>query len=131
MTEQKQFIGEPLPPTVADLIKRRKGRFEKTLNDMVEELYLKLWENEQFKKYLTAVTDGEAEEGSMGCDDHEAARMLRDLARKEHSPASDTPLASFKLSLKVIMRRYEMSRKLRRISLHGQPVPSDDDNSDI
>jgi hypothetical protein len=130
MTEQKQFVGEPLAATVADLIKRRKGRFERTLNDIVEELYLKLWENEQFKRYLTAVTDGESVEGSLGCDDHEAARMLREQARKEHLSISDTPLASYKLALKVVMRRYEMSRKMRRVSLHGEPVPGEDDNSE-
>ena len=100
MTEQKQqFVGEPLAPSVADLIKRRKGRFERTLNDMVEEIYLKLWENDLFKRFLIAVTDGEAKEGSLGCDDHEAARMLREQARKEHLSISETPLASYKLAL--------------------------------
>jgi hypothetical protein len=90
---------------------------------------LKLWENDQFKKYLYAVTDGEAVEGSLGCDDHEAARMLRELARKEQPAISTTPLASYKFALKVVMRRYQMSRKIRRISLHGEPVVPDDDNN--
>jgi hypothetical protein len=120
-------LAKPLPETVVDLINSRKGRFERTLNDIVEELYLKLWENAQFKKYLDAVTDGEAVEGSLGCDDHEAARMLRDLARKENIPIKDKPLASYKLALKVIMRRYDMSRKTRKLELHGELVPAEND----
>ena len=123
MLEQSRQLSEPLPETVLDLIKQRAGRFERTLNDIVEELYLKSWENPQFKKFLDAVTDGEAVEGSIGCDDHEAARMLRDLARKEHSPVQDKPLASFKLALKVVMRRYKMTRKQRKIELRGVEVP--------
>jgi len=119
-------LAKPLPETVVDLINSRKGRFERTLNDMVEELYLKLWENPQFKRYLDAVTDGEAVEGSLGCDDHEAARMLRDLAKKENIPIKDKPLASYKLALKVVMRRYDMSRKTRKLELHGETVPAED-----
>lgn len=122
MTTQANQLATPLPATVLDLIKQRTGRFEKTLNDMVEELYLKLWENAQFKRLLDAVTDGEAVEGSLGCDDHEAARMLRELARKEHSPIQDKPIASYKLALKVVMRRYQMSRKQRKLELHGSTV---------
>jgi hypothetical protein len=123
MNEQSKSLSVPLPNTVVDLIKQRRGKFEKTLNDIVEELYLKLWENQQFKDFLDAVDDGAAVEGSIGCDDHEAARMLRDLARKEHSPVKDKPLASFKYALKIVMRRYNMSRKERKIALGGEPVP--------
>src|SRR6516165_3890084 len=94
-----QRPAKPLPETVIDLINSRKGRFERTLNDMVEEMYLKLWEDQQFKEYLDAVTDGEAVEGSLSCDDHEAARMLRDYARKQNSPIRDKPLHSYKVAL--------------------------------
>ena len=121
--EKNHQLSTPLPETVVDLIKQRSGRFERTLNDIVEELYLRLWENPRFKEFLDAVTDGEAVEGSLGCDDHEAARMLRELARKENSPIKDKPLASFKLSLKIVMRRYQMSRKQRKLELRGAEVP--------
>lgn len=120
MTEQ--FVGTPLPKTVVDLIHMRKGRFERTLNDIVEELHLKLWESEIYKRLLVAVSDGETVEGSLTCDDHEAARMLRDLAKKENSPVKDKPLASFKLALKVVMRRYHMSRKERAVTIGGELV---------
>jgi hypothetical protein len=123
MTEQA--IVKPLPKTVADLINQRKGRFERTMNDYVEEYYLRLWETPEFKKWLWATTDGEAVEGSWNCDDHEAARMLRDYARKENSPVKDKPLASYKLALKVVMRRYQMTRKERAITLGDKLVPAE------
>ncbi len=120
MTEQ--MLVKPLPKTVVDLIGMRKGRFERTLNDFVEEFHLRLWESDAYKRLLAAVTDGETVEGSLSCDDHEAARMLREFARKENSPIKDKPIASFKLALKVVMRRYQISRKERSLTLGGKLV---------
>ena len=120
-----QNLAKPLPKTVVDLIAMRKGRFERTLNDFVEEFHLKLWEVEAYKRLLDAVIDGDAVEGSLSCDDHEAARMLRDYARKENSPIKDKPIASFKLALKVVMRRYQMSRKERSETIGGLFAPAE------
>lgn len=118
-----QALVKPLPKTVSDLIDQRKGKFDRTLNDMVEDLYLKLWENSTFQRFLEAVQDGEAVEGSLACDDHEAARMLREAAQAANLPCKGKPLASFKMALKVVMRRYQMSRRERLNSLRGEAVP--------
>jgi hypothetical protein len=126
-TETEMSIGNnavaiPLPKTVADLMASRKGRFDKTLNDYVEEIHLRLWEDPKYKELLDAVTDGDAIEGSLVCDDHEAARMIREYALKNNSPIKDKKLASFKMALRIVMRRYRMTRTERAVSLHGEPV---------
>jgi hypothetical protein len=115
-------VGVPLPKTVFDLMNQRKGRFETTLNDKVEEIYLKLWEDSTFKRLLEGTNDSECVEGSESCDDHEAASMIRDHLRKENHVFGVKPLHSFKLALKVVMRRYRTSRKERRLTLGGQIV---------
>lgn len=121
----RKIPSKPLPKTVADLINQRKGRFEQTLNDIVEGFYLRLWENPDFKKLLEATNDGESVEGSLTCDDHEAARMLRDYARKENSPVKDKPIASYKAALKIVMRRYRTSRKERAVGFHDEIPPAE------
>jgi hypothetical protein len=126
MNDLGKQIAKPLPKTVADLINQRRGRFEQTLNDIVENTYLKLWENPKFKEFVEAVEDGEAVEGSLTCDDHEAARMIRDYLREDNNPVGSKPIASFKSALRVVMRRYNMSRKQRRFTVHGEVVPAEE-----
>ena len=118
-------VGIPLPATVFDLMGQRKGKFEPAFNDYVEQLHLRLFDNVGYKNFLEAVIDGEAQEGSLSCDDHEAARILRELARKENSPFKDKTIASYKLALKVVMRRYQMTRKERAITLGGELVAAE------
>ena len=117
MTEQA--VIRPLPKTVADLIAGRKGKFERTLNDHVEEVYLRLWENPEFKKLLEGTVDSDCVEGSETCDDHEAAKMIRDYFGESGSPLASKNIHTLKLSLRVIMRRYSTSRKERRDALRG------------
>lgn len=112
-------VGKPLPKTVFDLMSQRKGRFERTLNDIVEESYLKLFEDAAFRRFLEGVSDSECLEGSESCDDHEAAKMIREYLRKENSPYGNKPIHSFKIALKVVLRRYNQTRKERRLTVGG------------
>jgi len=120
--DTKRTVATPLPKTVYDLMNQRKGRFEQTLNMVVEAAYLKLWENKEFTRLLEGTNDSECVEGSESCDDHEAAKMIRDQVRIENSHFGSRPLHSFKLALRVVMRRYRTSRKERRLTLGGQII---------
>ena len=113
----------PLPKTVVDLINQRKGVFEKSLNDVVEEAYLKLWDDAKFRRLIEGTTDSDCVEGSETCDDHEAAKMIRDLLYREKSPYADKKIHTFKLSLRVVMRRYRTSRHERRVLIQGERHP--------
>jgi hypothetical protein len=113
----------PLPKTVADLMAFRKTKSARTLNDLVEAAYLKLYDNEKFNAYLNAVYDEQAVEGSTSIDNAMAALMIKELAKKDGVvELSSQKLASISKALNIVGRRYGFSRKERQNMLHGEPV---------
>lgn len=50
--------------------------------ERIAEWHMKLCGQPAYKQYMTAETDDGAVEGSLGCDTHEAARMLRRAAAR-------------------------------------------------
>lgn len=112
-----------LPETVADLLAHRKSMQARSLNDDVDDIFLRLWENPQFRALFAAVHPSQTVEGSFPSDDHVAAEMIREYAREHHfAIASTAKLAGIIFSLHVVCRRYEQSRNQRRNLVKGQRV---------
>jgi len=104
-----------LPPTVADLIEQKKTRKSRTLNDMIDDVHLHLWENPEYRSFLDAVHREDAVEGDLFCDDIRASEMIREQARKEGNRyVAEKNLATIRKSLLVVLRRYGISRRERR-----------------
>jgi hypothetical protein len=116
----------PLPATKNDLLAQRVGQMRRTLNDMVEDIHIALYDDEKYCSYLYAVYDEQAVEGSLSADNVMAATMVRDHAKKsENNPLAREKLATISKALGVVLRRYEISRKERRNMIHGETVPGD------
>lgn len=76
----------PLPTTVEDMLAQRRTMAGRTLNDYVEDMHIKLWPNATYQRFLEAVYDEDAVEGSLAVDNIKAAEMIRDLAKEEKVP---------------------------------------------
>lgn len=105
----------PLPATRADLLAGYKLKRRRNINDLVEEIIVRLWDNdENFMKYVEAIYDSDAVEGSLSEDDTMAALIIRDVARKEkQAEVADKNLHTIKLAMKVGLRRFGVSRPER------------------
>jgi len=104
-----------LPPTVAGLIAMRKKPFAQGLNDQVDQIHVNLWPDEKYRALLAATSNSAAEEGSTIADDFEASRMIREWAEENgNAYIAGQNLTTLKLALGVVMRRYCMTRKLRK-----------------
>lgn len=121
---ERQLI-EPLPRTVEEFRQRRVVQTTLTLNDQVEEIHLLLYPDPVYKKFLEAVWDEDAVEGSLSIDNAKAAEMIREKAAalNSNSELSKKKLATIVKCLGVIMRRHELSRKHRRHMVGGKQVP--------
>jgi hypothetical protein len=122
----------PLPSTRNNLLEQRAVEMRRTLNDQTEDVILELWDNPQFKAYLHATWDADAQEGSLGADNVKAAEMVRDHVRT-HNPTSELATAKLAIIIKamnVVLRRYGISRKERRNMVHGETVTVDETNND-
>jgi hypothetical protein len=117
----------PLPANVADWTRYLKA--ERTLNDMVEDIHRVLIEDEQYRKYLRAVYDAHAVEGSLAADNVMAAMMIRERAKENNvADIANEKLAIINLALGVVLRRYHASRKQRRNMVQGEEVAPDNNN---
>jgi hypothetical protein len=105
----------PLPATRSELLAGYKLKRRRNINDLVEEIIVKLWDNdENFMKYVEAIYDSDAVEGSLVEDDTMAALIIRDVARKEkQTEVADKNLHTIKLAMKVGLRRFGVSRPER------------------
>src|SRR5262245_55423262 len=105
----------PLPATRADLLAGYKLKRRRNINDLVEEIIVKLWDNdENFMKYVQAIYDSDAVEGSLEEDDVMAALIIRDVAKKEkQTEVMNKNLHTIKLAMKVGLRRFGVSRPER------------------
>ena len=93
----------------------RDHLLERTLIDQVEQIHLSLIEDDQYFRYLEAVYDEQAVEGSLFADDTMAAEMIRDYAKKiACSAVAHEKAATIVKALGAVLRRYGASRKQRR-----------------
>jgi hypothetical protein len=96
----------------------------RSLNDQVEDIHVALWDNEEYRDLLDAVDNTEAVEGSLIADTFAAASMIRDYARANKVAAvMQAKLAAVVWSLKVVMRRYSMSRRERSAKADDGMLP--------
>ena len=70
--------------------------------------------NDKFNRYLQAVYDEQAVEGSLAADNIGAAIMIREKAIELGLPLADEKWATISKSLGVVLRRYGLSRKERK-----------------
>lgn len=112
-----------LPATVADLMAHRKSMRTRSLNDEVDDIFLRLWEEPTFRRLFFALHPADTIEGSFDTDDQLAAEMIREYAKEHHFPvASNSKLAAIIYSLHIVLRRYEQSRNQRRTMVKGERV---------
>ena len=119
-----QIKPAPLPATREDLLKRKTMAGGPNLNDDVDRIHLILWDNPDYRRFHEAVFDEDAVEGSKTADNFEAARMVRAYA-KEHEEfyyVGRKNLTTIVKSMKVVLRRYHMSREERAMTVAGEIV---------
>jgi len=118
----------PLPATRADLLAGYKLKRKRSINDLVEEIIVKLWDHdEEFMKYVDAIYDEEAVEGSLEDDDTMAAQIIRNYAKKEnHTEVAGKNLHTIKLAMRVGLRRFGIARPEReqQAQLPFSPPPA-------
>jgi hypothetical protein len=95
----------------------------KNLNDNVEKILLALIEVPEFHHLIMATKDADAYEGSLFIDDVLAAQMIRQYAVEQcYSPTvAGARLDKVVRSLRVVLRRFNMSRAQRRGKV-GEPT---------
>ena len=124
MNEVRALSPEQQLPRIADGGQWvRKIKLHLTINDTVENIHVKLLEDEDYLRLIEAVYDEQAVEGSLAADNTMAAQMIRAAAKKENSPIQHEKLATISKALNIVMRRYGVSRKERRNMVGGQAVP--------
>jgi len=123
-TKALRASAPPLPATVQDLDNMR--RLKKpliSLNDIVEEINRKLWDDPEYQRYLSAIWPDETVEGSFQFDDARAVMMIQDRAKEDGIviPPHSNKLSPLVKSLHVVLgRRHGLSRKERRNMVQGQ-----------
>lgn len=114
-----------LPQTTQELLAARKTNQRRTLTDHVNDIHVQLWQNPHYQRLLEAVWNEESVEGNLRADNQEAARMIRDVARKTSNVyLKDTPLVAISKSLNVVLNRYDHGRKQRRYLVTSLKVPA-------
>jgi len=126
MNEALLKIPPTLPQTREDLLAQYKLKRRRSINDLVEEVIVKLWDNnEEFMKYVNAIYDSEAVEGSMDDDDVMAALIIRDTAKQDkHIEVADRNIHTIKLAMRVALKRFDVGRGQRFNLALPAPTPS-------
>jgi hypothetical protein len=127
MTEATQLkVAPPLPATRTDLLAGYKLKRRRSINDLVEEIVVKLWDNdEKFMKYVDAIYNEQAVEGSLDDDDTMAALIIRDTAeRDKHAEVAAQNIRTIKLAMRVVLKRFGVSRPEREEMAQLPPPPA-------
>jgi hypothetical protein len=115
VTEMPLLQPVALPTTVKAMMDQRTSKTRINLNDQVDQIHCKLYEEEEYRNYLDAVYNSQALTGSTIYDDGEAGRMILDYAKSNGYPyVAQQNLTTVVKALRVVMRRYHISRKERR-----------------
>ena len=108
-------VPPPLPATRTALLAQYKLKRRRSINDLVEEIVVKLWDNdEKFMKFVDAIYNEQAVEGSLDEDDTMAALIIRDTAQRDkHVEVAKQNIRTIKLAMRVALRRFGVSRPER------------------
>lgn len=114
-------VPPPLPSTVQELLAQRNIARARSLNDEVEDIFVKLWPEPEFKQYITPIWRRDAVEGNLIDDDVFAAQMIREYATDKGYPLAEAATsADLRKALDVVRRRYQVSRTQQRMKARGQ-----------
>lgn len=103
----------PFAATAKDLV--RKSNSPRTLNSMVEELFLRLFDDPEFHALQTPLYNAQAVHGSLRVDDVVTAQMVQTSAKALHSPVKDEKVATIMKSLRQVKKKFHgLSRSERR-----------------
>jgi hypothetical protein len=100
----------------------RDAKSTGSLNDHAEVVFLELYSEEKFKRLLQAVWPEESVNGTLDLDDVEAATMIQERAASSISETirrrvGEADRKAIVHALRVVMRRYGISRAQRRHTL--------------
>ena len=121
----------PLPADTRALLAQRKHGLLRNLNDEVEPIFVGLFEEPGFQRYLNAVYDEQAIEGSLATDNVMAAELIRNAAQEAGNGfVADQKLHTLVKAMNIVKRRLQVHPMQRRYSVHGEQVePGSSDNS--
>lgn len=120
MSENRKIF--PLPTSSAALLAQQKSMRGRSLLDDVNDCHVKLFDEENYRKWFQAIDRAGTIEGSFQADEQEAARMIRDYAADNGFPlAKDARLVSIMSALTWVCKRYGISRRERANSLVDDP----------
>ena len=110
--EQRTYLA--LPQTKEGLFAQRKKPAKVALHDRVEQLYLDLYENPDFRALREPVYREQAVEGDLRDDDTCAAQMIRNEAKRVGDlMVAKEKLAVIRRSMMVVETRYNATRRQR------------------
>jgi hypothetical protein len=120
-------VPPPLPATRTALLAQYKLKRKRSINDLVEEIIVALWDNdEEFMKYINACWDSQAVEGSLDEDDTMAAQIIRNYAKNHNSAeVASQNLHTIKLAMRVGLRRFDIDRPTREEKAQIPPPQAD------
>jgi hypothetical protein len=109
-----QKVPPALPETRTDLLAHYKLKRKRSINDLVEDIVVKLWEDEEFQKLVDAIYDSDSVHGSMADDDVMAALMIKEVAKKNGpEEVAEKNIHTIKLAMRVVLRRFTQGRSER------------------
>ena len=107
-------IPPALPETRTDLLAQYKLKRKRSINDLVEDIVVRLWEDDEFQKLVDAIYDFDSVHGSMADDDVMAALMIKDVAQKSGpEEVAGKNIHTIKLAMRVVLRRFTQGRSER------------------
>lgn len=105
-------LSAPVPRSIGEWVRQIKSK--QTINDMVESFHMSLIGDEVYVRLFDGVYNEQAVEGSLVADDLIAAQRIREAALKAKSALANEKLATIVKALRVVLKRYGMSRYQRR-----------------
>jgi hypothetical protein len=109
-----QKVPPPLPETRTDLLAQYRLKRKRSINDLVEEIVLKLWDDDDFQKYVYPIYDSQAVEGSLKDDNFMMAQMVRAVAKNGgNAEVAAQNMHTIRSALTVVLRRFGVDRRTR------------------
>lgn len=131
---RRRMLSVPLTRNKEVLKQNRKKVLLPSLNDAVDTIHETLLDDEAYIRLLEPVYNPEAVNGSLIVDDVMAAQMIKAYASEHgHEVVRRNNLTAIMRAMHTVWRRWNLDRKSRRNSDHGEPGPdfTADANGDV